>query len=34
MVIAFVYFQPVERFKNWGGMSIFWSLDDSTSKRI
>jgi len=31
---ALVYFKPVERFENWGGVSKLWSLDDSTSKRI
>ena len=31
---AIVYSKPVERFENRGGVSKFWSLDDSTSKRI
>jgi len=31
---ALVYSKPVERFENRGGVSKFWSLNNSTSKII
>ena len=31
---ALIYSKPVERFENRGGVSKFWSLDDSMSKNF
>jgi len=32
--LTFVYFKPVEKFKNKSGMTKFRSFDNSTSKRV
>ena len=31
---AFINFKPVKIFKNWSGMSVFMSVDNSTSENV